>query len=83
MAAMAVIQANLIEDARAPLTGNTGGTSKGDPNAGIEDPNAGDPSRSKPVTGAGRAGAGILTALVAIIVVGGLVWVSMPDGNVR
>lgn len=77
MAAMEVIQSNLIKQAAAPLTSNTGGTSKGDPNSGTGDMTT--PGGVKPITTADRAGAGILTALVAAIIVGGLAWVSLPE----
>jgi mannan endo-1,6-alpha-mannosidase len=77
MAAMEVIQSNLITQAKAPLTSNTGGTSKGDASAGTGDITT--PGGVKPITTADRAGAGILTAIVATLIVGGLVWVSMPQ----
>lgn len=83
MAALEVIQSNLISQARAPLTGSTGGTSKGDPNAGTSDPTAQDRTASTPATTGDKAGAGILTALVTVVVVTGLVWVSLPDKVVR
>jgi len=37
------------------------------------------PGSVKPITTADRAGAGILTALVAAVVLSGLAWVSMPE----
>ena len=77
MAAMEVIQSNLIQQAKAPLTSNTGGTSKGDLTAGVGDSTT--PGSVKPITTADRAGAGILTALVAAVVLSGLAWVSMPE----
>jgi len=82
MAAMQVIQANLIQSAREPLTNATGGTSKGDPGAGTGDPAGTDPTVLEPLTTGDKAGAGILTAVVAAIILSGLVWVSLPDGNV-
>ena len=83
MAALEVITSNLIQQAAEPLTGSTGGTSKGDPNAGNGDPSAQDPTAIKPLTTGDKVGAGILTALVAAVVIGGLVWVSLPDKVVR
>jgi mannan endo-1,6-alpha-mannosidase len=77
MAAMEVIQSNLIQQAKAPLTSNTGGTSKGDLTAGQGDTTT--PGGVKPITTGDRAGAGILTALVAAVVLSGLAWVSMPE----
>ncbi|KAH8171289.1 glycosyl hydrolase family 76 domain-containing protein [Sarocladium implicatum] len=52
----------LIEDARAPVSKSTGGTSKGNDNAG----NASDDFKKheKPLTTSDRAGAGILTVLL-------------------
>jgi mannan endo-1,6-alpha-mannosidase len=80
MAAMEVIQSNLIQQSKAPVTVNTGGSSKGDPNAGDGDMTT--PGGVKPITTADRAGAGILTALVAAIVLSGLAWVSMAEKGV-
>jgi mannan endo-1,6-alpha-mannosidase len=79
MAALEVIQSNLIQQAKAPLTSSTGGTSKGDPSAGKGDISAQDPTASKPATTVDRVGAGFLTAAVVGVVVSGLVWVSMSD----
>ncbi|KAE8446823.1 hypothetical protein EG329_011600 [Mollisiaceae sp. DMI_Dod_QoI] len=83
MAALEVIQSNLIDAARAPLTNQTGGTSQGDPSAGTSNPSAQDPTAIQPAKSSDKVGAGFLTAIVAIVVVGGLVWVSFPDGSVR
>lgn len=79
MAALEVIQSNLIQQAKAPVTNSTGGTSQGDPSAGINDPSAQDPTATGPVTKGDRVGAGILTAVVVCGVLGGLAWLSMPD----
>ena len=81
MAALEVIQSNLISQAIAPLTNSTGGTSQGDPTAGINDPSAQDPMAAKPATKSDKVGAGILTTVVVCAVVGGLVWLSLPDGK--
>lgn len=83
MAALEVIQSNLIQFAKAPFTNSTGGTSQGDPGAGISDPSALNPSLTAPVTTQDRAGAGVLTALMIILMLGGLGWVSVPNGNPR
>jgi mannan endo-1,6-alpha-mannosidase len=61
------------ETVAAPVTNSTGGTSVGNPNAG------GDPNVEvvlAPVTGADRAGAGILTTLVLVAFVGTLSWMA-------
>ncbi len=79
MAALEVIQSNLIQQAKAPLTAGTGGTSTGDPNAGSGDIGGSRPDAIKPATLGDRIGAGFLTALVTAIVVSGLVWVSMAE----
>lgn len=69
MAALEVIQSNLIQHAKAPLTNGTGGTSIGNPNAGAAPIN---PEAIKPATRGDRIGAGILTAVIlaAVIVAG-------------
>lgn len=79
MAALEVIQSNLIEAASAPLTGNTGGTSKGDPGAGTNTGSSQDPTNLLPPSTSDKVGAGFFTALIVIIVVGGLGWLSLPD----
>ena len=75
MGALSVIQANLITNASAPVSQNTGGTSKGDPSAGTGDSNEGNPGApASSITGKDRAGAGILTTLMLIGVIGGCWW---------
>lgn len=73
MQALSVIGANLITPQMAPLSVRTGGTSESDPNAGSDtDP---DPAASrKPITTKDKAGAGILTVLVILGLVGGSLW---------
>ncbi|KUJ19063.1 mannan endo-1,6-alpha-mannosidase [Mollisia scopiformis] len=83
MAALEVIQSNLIQQAAAPLTGSSGGTSQGDPSAGTSTGSSQDPTALLPPTGGEKVGAGFLTAVVTITVVGGLVWLSLPDGKAR
>ncbi|TVY75677.1 Mannan endo-1,6-alpha-mannosidase DCW1 [Lachnellula suecica] len=70
MAALEVVQSNLIQSARGPVTNSTGGTSIGDSAAGTQ----GTPIIS--VTGAtkaGRVGAGFLTTFVLALFVG-MIW---------
>lgn len=81
MAALEVITSNLISESSAPLTNLTGGTSQGNPAAGVGGGSASDPTTVKPATKSGRVGAGFLTAAVVIVVISGLVWISFPDGN--
>jgi mannan endo-1,6-alpha-mannosidase len=75
--ALEVIQSTLISQVAPPTTGNTGGTSIGDPSAG----SGGD----KPPTGASalrtmtegdKAGAGILTFLILVTMLGGSWWLA-------
>lgn len=82
MAALEVVQSNLILQSKSPLTNLTGGTSQGDPTAGIDDP-SNDPTAVKPATAGDKVGAGFLTAFVLCAVLGGLGWLSLPDGRVR
>lgn len=75
MGALSVIQANLITNASAPVSDKTGGTSKGDSSAGTSESNEGSPAAPKSaITGKDRAGAGILTTLTLIGVIGGCWW---------
>ncbi|KAF2769451.1 mannan endo-1,6-alpha-mannosidase [Teratosphaeria nubilosa] len=73
MNALEAVQGLLIDQVLGPLTMTTGGTSRGDVSAGT----GGDSSPSghlKTITTADRAGAGILTALVLIGLLGGAWW---------
>lgn len=73
MSALEVIQSNMIQQARGPVTNNTGGTSKGDPSAGTGgDSNPAAPS--SPITTSDRAGAGIVTAIIVVVLLGGAWW---------
>ena len=64
MAALEVIQSNLIQQVAGPVTNSTGGTSQGNPNAG------GKPATAilhlGPATTRDKAGAATLTALVSL-----------------
>jgi len=70
MSALEVIQSNLIKKVSGPVSNSTGGTSQGNPSAGTG-------SSSAPVNAPGRigtkdkAGAGILTAIVIVALLGG------------
>ncbi|KAJ5758945.1 CAZyme family GH76 [Penicillium odoratum] len=74
MAALEVIQANLITKVAAPVTSNDGGTSKGDPSAGGKPPQPTPDALSYRITTADRAGAGILTAMMMITLGGSAGW---------
>ena len=75
MSALEVIQSQMIQPAQAPVTASTGGTSKGDPNAGTSGDYASDgaPKEWGEITTASKAGAGILTGVVLIAWLG-MVW---------
>ena len=75
MSAMEVIASRLINNVDGPVTHSTGGTSKGDPSAGSGQDNSGDnPLATSPVTTGDKAGAGILTAVILIGILGGAWW---------
>lgn len=64
MAALEVIQSNLITQVAGPVTNSTGGTSVGDPSAGTDSTKS--LLRIKPATTSDKTGAGILTALLLL-----------------
>lgn len=74
MAALSVIQANLIQQAAIPVTNSTGGTSKGNPGAGGGATGSNPVSPTSSIQTGDRAGAGILTTLVLIWLLGGIWW---------
>ena len=80
MSALSVIQANLISKVAAPVTQDSGGTSKGDPSAGST--TGGQPtveldsSLTRQMTAGDKAGAGILTAIICSGLLGSLAWMT-------
>lgn len=72
MAALEVIQSNLIHQVAGPVTNTTGGTSKGNPAAGAKSSDTTLPTSAR--TTGDRVGAGFLTAVVLSILVGTLWW---------
>jgi mannan endo-1,6-alpha-mannosidase len=74
MAALEVIQANLITRVAAPVTNDDGGTSKGNPNAGSKPPQTVPPGLDYTITTGDKAGAGILTVLVLVGIGGSCGW---------
>ena len=75
MAAMEVIQSNLIGTVSGPVTNSTGGTSKGNSAAGSgADDN---PAAFDTITSGDKAGAGILTTIVLIGLFGGAWWMAL------
>jgi len=76
MSALAAVQATLIDKTKKPTTASSGGTSRGDPNAGMgRDTNI----QYVEVTQASRSAAGFLTALLVIGTLGGAWWM-IDDG---
>ncbi|GAB7363225.1 hypothetical protein MBLNU230_g3507t1 [Neophaeotheca triangularis] len=77
MCALEVIQSNLIDTVDGPVgnnnkTGNTGGISEGDPTAGTGSEGiAPPPGSTNEISSGDKAGAGILTALIIITILGG------------
>lgn len=73
MCALEIIQSNLITKVSGPVGNDTGGISVGDPSAG----SGGDASIAPPpgstgqITTGDKAGAGILTALIIVAILGG------------
>ncbi|KAK8020160.1 cell wall glycosyl hydrolase [Apiospora arundinis] len=78
MNALSVIYSTLVDKAPAPFTSKTGGSSKGDPNAGSKSDD-GKIERPRDITTADRAGAGILTTLVLAGLLGGISLVISGD----
>lgn len=73
MAALEVIQSNLIDQVAGPLSNSTGGTSVGNVNAGTETSNSNTPDVVSPVTRGDRIGAGFLTTAILLSFVG-MLW---------
>jgi len=76
MAALSVIGTNLLSPAMVPLTNSTGGTSASNPSAGSSSTDTQPNVVEKPITTADKAGAGILTFLVIVAVIGGAWWIN-------
>ncbi|EAA30434.1 hypothetical protein GE21DRAFT_10541 [Neurospora crassa] len=77
MDVLAAVSSLLIDEADPPVTNTTGGTSKGDPNAGTGSRHATEPA--KPITTADKAGAAMCTIL---LIAGGIaIWIFMNLGD--
>lgn len=82
LSVMEVLQSNLIDLVPPPFTNNTGGTSKGNPNAGMGHPGgvgggsmpSPDNIHTRSITTGDRAGAGILTTFMLALLVGVSGW---------
>lgn len=80
MAALEIIQANLITQAADTLTNSTGGTSQGDPNAGTSVPTVG--PNGVPlitVTAGDRVGAAFVTLVIIIFAIVGPLFMLSPE----
>jgi mannan endo-1,6-alpha-mannosidase len=80
MNALEVIQGLLIDSVPGPVSNNTGGISVGDPSAGT----GGDSSPGAPtsqITTGDRAGAGIITAIILVGLLGGAWYVLLPPAS--
>jgi mannan endo-1,6-alpha-mannosidase len=74
MAALEIVQSNLVGLVAGPVTGNAGGTSQQNPDAGSQS-GASEPALQQ-ITGADKAGAGILTTIVLLSMLGGGWWMA-------
>jgi len=72
MAAMEVMQALLVDEVAGPVSEKTGGTSKSDPSAGSQSQDQ--PITFNDITTGDKAGAGFITTLVLIGIIGGAWW---------
>ncbi|RFU31159.1 hypothetical protein B7463_g5174, partial [Scytalidium lignicola] len=77
MAALEVIQSNLISEVAEPLTNSTGGTSKGDPSAGLGGTSSSSPftpETGPPPTRASKVGGGFVTLVFLLLLIGTMWW---------
>lgn len=74
MNVLGALSSLLVDNAKAPVTNSTGGTSIGDPNAGATSPSL---PEAAPITTGDRAGAGIVTALVLGSISVGALWLAL------
>jgi len=74
MNVLAAVSSLLIDNSNAPVTSEDGGTSVGDPNAGVGSGSIGDDL--PPITTADRAGAGIVTAVLIISATAAFAWMA-------
>ncbi|KAF2097807.1 mannan endo-1,6-alpha-mannosidase [Rhizodiscina lignyota] len=76
MSALSVIQSNLVSTAAAPAGQDNGGTSEGDPGAGIVDPNVHD---MRPITTVDKAGSWVLTGVMLLVLMAGAISMGYGD----
>ncbi|KAI8949831.1 glycosyl hydrolase family 76-domain-containing protein [Xylaria longipes] len=81
MAVMEVVLANMIEQAKPPVTNLTGGTSAGDPAAGGQDSGRVDPVRRRfgPIRAGDRAGAAFVTFVILASLLAALVFMVLDE----
>ncbi|KAG6028376.1 hypothetical protein E4U41_000687 [Claviceps citrina] len=81
MAAMEVTLACMIKDRPAPVTIESGGTSRGSPGSGGSDMGRNEPKPPsyKTITAGDRAGAAILTAMMLIAMMTGIGWMFVDE----
>ncbi|KAJ5502624.1 Six-hairpin glycosidase [Penicillium fimorum] len=81
MAALEIFKANLVHTVKAPVTGKSGGTSKGNPGTGegdgSEDTKQND-IRTRTIGSSDKAGAGILAVLAVLIPIGAAAFMFTP-----
>lgn len=79
MSALSVLGTNLMSAQMAPLTNNTGGTSVSSPTAGTGSGTGQTTTQQQlsPITGSDKAGAGILTFLVIVVVIFAAWWINV------
>ena len=70
MSALEVVQVTLLDMIGGPLTNSTGGSSTGDDFAGTDPDSSEMPGGLRPIATKDRAGAGILTILMAGLIIG-------------
>ncbi|CAG7932128.1 unnamed protein product [Penicillium olsonii] len=77
MAALEIFKANLVHTVKAPVTGKTGGTSKGISGSGAEDSGSAidEDNRTRAITTGDKAGAAIFAALAVLMPIGGALFI--------
>ena len=75
MNVLGAVSSLLIDEAKGPLTNETGGTSLGNPNAGSNSDDF--TGKYPPIGTGGKAGAGILTLLILASATGTFTWMSV------
>jgi len=75
MSALAAISATLIERTSKPVTATSGGTSEGDPEAGMDVSRV----KFKPIGPGDRTGAAILTFLLIVCMLSAAWWMIVGD----